>query len=88
MIRADGSIDVGSKVIAGTVLALAGALALAAWAGDKSIGDEQFLIAAYQASQIYGIGINAENWALTFGGEQLRNIDDPQLRRNLQLVLT
>jgi hypothetical protein len=62
--------------------------ALAAWAGDTRITDEQFVIAAYQASQIYGIGINAENWALTFGGEQLRNIDDPQLRRNLQLVLT
>lgn len=61
---------------------------LAAWAGDKRISDEQFVIAAYQASQIFGIGINAENWALTFGGEQLRNIDDPQLRRNLQLVLT
>jgi hypothetical protein len=62
--------------------------ALAAWAGDKRISDEQFVIAAYQASQIFGIGINAENWALTFGGEQLRNIEDPQLRRNLQLVLT
>lgn len=62
--------------------------ALAAWDGDKSISDEQFVIAAYQASQIFGIGINAENWALTFGGEQLRNIEDPELRRNLQLVLT
>ena len=62
--------------------------ALAAWSGDQTISDEQFVIDAYQASQIYGLGINAENWALTFGGEQLRNIDDPRLRRNLQLVLT
>ena len=62
--------------------------ALAAWNGDTRVSDEQFVIAAYQASQIIGIGTNAENWALTFGGEQLRNIDDPKTRRNLELVLT
>ena len=62
--------------------------ALAAWDGDKRISDEQFVIAAYQASQIFGIGINPENWTLTFGGEQLRNIDDPRIRRDLELVLT
>ena len=62
--------------------------ALAGWRGDPRISDEQFVIAAYQASQIYGIGINAQNWSLTFGGDQLRQIDDPRLRRNLSLVLT
>ncbi len=62
--------------------------ALAAWKGDRGVSDEQFVIAAYQASQIYGISINAENWTMTFGGEQLRNIDDPRVRRNLELVLT
>jgi hypothetical protein len=62
--------------------------ALAAWAGDASVNDEQFVIAAYQASQITGIGTNAENWALTFGGEQLRNIEDPKVRRNMELMLT
>ena len=62
--------------------------ALAAWGGDRRISDEQFVIAAYQASQIYGSGVNAENWTLTFGGEQVRNIADPQVRRNLELVLT
>ena len=45
------------------------AQALAGWAGDPKVSDSQFVIAAYQASQIYGIGINAQNWALTFGGE-------------------
>lgn len=62
--------------------------ALAAWSGKPGISDEQFVIAAYQASQVYGIGLNAENWTLTFGGEQLRNIDDSRIRRNLELVLT
>ena len=62
--------------------------ALAVWNGESGISDEQFVIAAYQASQITGIGTNAENWALTFGGEQLRNIDDPAIRRNMELMLT
>ena len=62
--------------------------ALGAWNGDRRISDEQFVIAAYQASQISGIGTNAENWALTFGGEQLRDIDNPKVRRNMEIMLT
>lgn len=64
------------------------AQALAGWNGDRRVSDNEFVIAAYQASQIYGIGINAQNWTLTFGGNQLRDIDDPRLRRNLTTVLT
>jgi len=64
------------------------ARALAGWDGDRGVSDNEFVIAAYQASQIYGIGINAQNWTLTFGGDQLRDIDDPRLRRNLTAVLT
>lgn len=62
--------------------------ALAGWDGDPRVSDAQFVIAAYQASQIYGIGINPESWSLTFGGEQLRNIEDPAVRRTLELVMT
>jgi hypothetical protein len=62
--------------------------ALAGWAGETRVSDNQFVIAAYQASQIYGIGINAQNWALTFGGDQMRDIDDQRVRRNLAVVLT
>jgi hypothetical protein len=62
--------------------------ALGAWNGQSQLSDERFVIAAYQASQIAGIGTNAENWALTFGGEQLRNIEDPTVRRNMELMLT
>jgi len=62
--------------------------AFAGWRRDPKISDEQFVIAAYQASQIYGIGTNAQNWALAFGGGQLRNIDNKKLRRNLALVVT
>jgi hypothetical protein len=62
--------------------------ALAGWRGDRSVTDNQFVIAAYQASQIYGIGINPQNWALAFGGNQMRDIDDARVRRNLAVVLT
>ena len=62
--------------------------AFAGWERDPKVSDEQFIIAAYQASQITGIGINADAWSLTFGGEQIRNLDDSKVRRNLELVLT
>lgn len=62
--------------------------AFAGWAGDQGVDDNEFVIAAYQASQITGLGINADSWSLTFGGEQLRNIKDRKVRRNLQLIMT
>jgi hypothetical protein len=62
--------------------------ALAGWSGDPAVSDNQFVIAAYQASQIYGLGMNAQNWTLTFGGDQMRDIADTKLRRNLAAVLT
>jgi hypothetical protein len=62
--------------------------ALAGWNRDPHISDNQFVIAAYQASQIYGIGINAQNWTVTFGGDHLRDIDDSRVRRNLAVILT
>jgi hypothetical protein len=62
--------------------------AMAGWAGDPKVSNEQFVIAAYQASQIYGIGINPASWSVTFGGEQLRNIQDPKVRRMMEVVMT
>lgn len=63
-------------------------VALAGWRRDPGVSDNQFVIAAYQASQVYGIGTNAQNWALIFGADKLRNIDDPKLRRHLAYVMT
>ena len=62
--------------------------ALGGWDGSANVSDAEFVIAAYQASQITGIGQNTENWALTFGGNELRNIDDPNVRRTLEVILT
>ena len=37
------------------------------------------MIAAYQASQIHGLG-QSQSWAAVFGADQLRNVDDDRLR--------
>lgn len=53
--------------------------AFAAWNGDKNVSDNDFVIAAYQASQIHGLG-QSQSWAAVFGADQLRNVDDDRLR--------
>ena len=62
--------------------------AFSGWRNDPAVSDEQFVISAYQASQIYTFGINAVNWTQVFGGDQLSNIEDPQLRRGLANLMT
>ena len=61
--------------------------ALAGWAGDPSVSDNEFVIAAYQASQINGVGTNSSVWAEIFGADNLRNIDDLPLRQNLRNLM-
>ena len=53
--------------------------AFAAWNGDPRVSDNDFVIAAYQASQIHGLG-QSQSWAAVFGADQLRNVDDDRLR--------
>ena len=59
-----------------------------AWRGDPQITDREFVIAAYQASQITAASNNAAVWAQIFGAEELRNIDDLEIRRKLAGVMT
>jgi hypothetical protein len=61
--------------------------AFSGWDRDPGISDEQFVIAAYQASQIIGIGTDGQNWALIFGAQRLQNIEDAQLRRALSTLM-
>lgn len=53
--------------------------AFAGWNGDPKVSDSDFVIAAYQASQIHGLG-QSQSWAAVFGADQLRNVDDDRLR--------
>ncbi len=63
-------------------------VAFAGWRRDPRVSDTQFVIAAYQASQSYGISANGQTWAQIFGGDQLRRIKDAAIRRPLQRLMT
>ena len=63
------------------------ATADAGWRGDPSVTDQDFVIAAYQASQVNAAGNNSSVWAQIFGAQDLRNIEDLQLRGNLARVM-
>jgi len=63
------------------------ATAFAGWRSDPKVSDRDFVIAAYQASQIYVIGMNSTTWATIFGADRLRTIDDPLIRNNLAFLM-
>lgn len=62
--------------------------AFAGWRNDPEVSDKDFVIAAYQASQTYSLGLNAVNWTQIFGGSKLGNIRDPELRVDLANLMT
>ena len=64
------------------------ATADAGWQADPSVSDEEFVIAAYQASQVTAVGNNSAVWAQIFGAEDLRNIEDLEVRTNLARLMT
>jgi hypothetical protein len=59
----------------------------AAWNGDPSVSDEEFVIAAYQASQVIGVSNNSAVWGQIFRAEDLQNIENLETRRNLSRVI-
>lgn len=63
-------------------------VALAGWRGDADVSDRQFVVAAYQASQITGLTYNAANWGDIFGGREIRDIRNDELRTRLIRMLT
>jgi hypothetical protein len=62
--------------------------AFAGWNRHPGVSDEEFVIAAYQASQVVGFNNNGANWALVFGANELRNINDPKVREPLTRLMT
>jgi hypothetical protein len=64
------------------------AIANAGWEGDPAINDDAFVIAAYQASQVNAVGNNSAVWAQIFGADDLRNIEDRNIRDNLARIMT
>lgn len=64
------------------------AVADSGWNGDPAVSDKDFVIAAYQASQVTAVGNNSAVWAEIFGAGDLRNIEDLQLRGDLARLMT
>ena len=62
--------------------------AIAGWRGDPKVSDADFVIAAYQASQIDSIGTNTATFRSILGSDRLRDIDDPQLRTDLSILMS
>ena len=63
-------------------------IALLGFEGRRDVSDEQFVISAYQASQVVGRGTNAESWTPIVGADKLRNIEDAGLRRAVSNLMT
>jgi hypothetical protein len=61
--------------------------ALAGWARDPKVSDRDFVVAAYQASQITGMPSESPLVTTVLGGDQVRKIDDPALRSALLRVI-
>ena len=61
--------------------------AFAGWKGDPRVSDRQFVVAAYQASQVTGFGANGQTFSTLIGADQVREISDADLRAAMGLVL-
>ena len=62
--------------------------ALAGWANDPKVRDGDFVIAAYQASQVAGLSIEGSSLSVALGADSVRKIGDPALREAVISVLT
>lgn len=61
--------------------------ALRGWEHGAVVSDEDFVVAAYQASQVTGFGANGQTFSTLIGADQVRGIDDPNLRNAMNQVL-
>ena len=62
--------------------------AFAGWRRDPAVSDADFVITAYQASQIIGIATNSSSWSTVLGADQLRKIEDPDTRYQLSFLMS
>jgi hypothetical protein len=62
--------------------------AFAGWRGDPGVSDNDFVIAAYEASQNNYTGVSNDIWSQIFGADRLRDLKDQDLRENLSILMT
>ena len=63
------------------------ATAFAGWANDPAVSDRDFVIAAYQASQIAYFVTVGQTYAMLLGGDQVRKISNEPLRDSIIAML-
>jgi hypothetical protein len=63
-------------------------VALRGWGRDATVSDNDFVIAAYQASQSTGAATDTQSWSSIFGSQQVQNIRDYEVRKRLIRVLS
>lgn len=62
--------------------------AFAGWRRDPNISDRDFVVGAFQASQIYYTGLNNDTWSQIYGSDRLRTIDSRAMRKDLSVLMT
>lgn len=58
------------------------------WRLNPKISDRDFVVDAFQATQIYYSGSNNGAWAQIYGSDRLRSIDDRPLRKDVAVLMT
>ncbi|MEO7278004.1 MAG: hypothetical protein ABIW33_08280 [Sphingomicrobium sp.] len=64
------------------------AIAFAGWARDPAVSDRDFVIAAYQASQVVSFISGGPTYTMLLGGDQVRKIGNERLRDAIVSMLT
>jgi hypothetical protein len=62
--------------------------AFAGWRGDRKVSDRDFVVSAFQASQIFYTGLNNDTWSQIYGSDRLRTINDRAMRKDLSVLMT
>jgi hypothetical protein len=62
--------------------------AFAGWRGDPEVSDRDFVVGAFQATQIYFTGLNNDTWSQIYGSDRLRTIDNRAIRKDLSVLMT
>jgi hypothetical protein len=63
-------------------------IAFAGWLRDPRVSDRDFVVGAFQASQIYYTGLNNDTWSQIYGSDRLRTIDNRAMRKDLSVLMT
>ncbi len=62
--------------------------AFAGWRGDPAVSDRDFVVAAYQASQIRLLAVNVQSWSQSVGVDRVPSIEDKALRQVVSALMS